>query len=335
MFKKIIALSTVICMTAALGGCASDEEDSDTRIGGNFITGNKYECGDFRFTISGKYEEDYAADDKTSYKFTKGNDYDDPTIEIDSSVLFYTDLKPYADYAAENASFYSMNDDDIEITSTDIDTDMECGYLAAAVHFELDNDNGMSECYIANESRALKIKAQYKLSEKDSVRKDIEKLISSVEYISDFKLPTEDTDIDNEYFSVIVPKEWYCDHGYGGEGKAFIYYGNFGKTRISSVEEEATSIIMKVTEQDEESPEERASKVAERHADSEHYDKVKHFKYKMFGIETECEESFFVGSYSRTCYFDHNGLSWRVFFTYVNDDELADIEDMLGRIELK
>lgn len=352
MIKRVIALFSAICIASAVSGCSSAEAPisqtsetptnrtdeitssqtdetsaSQTEEEPLVIEGNEYECGDFKFTISGKYNEDFVSSDKTDYEFSRGEYLDATDIDITSGTVYYADLKTYIDDIAENG-IVRYNGADIEATATD--TELECRYSAGAVHFEMSNDKGISRYFIENETRSLEIQAIYKLSRKTDVIRDMDALVASAEYISDYTFPTEDTEIDDEYLSVTLPKEWYyrCV-----DGSKNLYESVFGKARAQTREEGYTNIILRIYEKREKSPEELADGIAELHTDSD--EKVSRFKYEIFGIESECTEAVYPNETIRACYFEHDGLLWSVLIDYWADDELADIEDMLSRIELK
>lgn len=318
MFKKIFALSAVICIIMTVSGCSANSRGSV-----------EYECGDYKFQVSGKYIGTGMGTSNSSYYFRRKSD--NTSISVTSTDVHFADIQVLLDYVVKDTE--NIDTGDITLTSAATTTDLDCNYAAGAVHFEYSNGTGDSTYYVENETKVLSINANYELPDKDSICREMEKIVSSAEYISNYMVHTDSYEVENDYFSVITPKEWhYSTMDFAGTSKSSYY---FRKVRAQSVEEMETNVIIRTPEESGDSPEEAAEKCVESFEDV--YLKPSRFKYELFDIEAECVEAKNDDSdiMIRTFFFEHGGLLWEVTLNYSNDDELADIEDLLGRIELK
>lgn len=318
MIKRIIALSLTICMTAAISGCSANTRE-----------GVEYECGDFKFQVSEKYIGTATGTENSTYFFRQNSD--DTNIQISSSDSHYADIKVWLDYVVKNTE--NIDTGDVKLTSAVTTTDLDCDYAAGAVHFEYSNGTGDSTYYIENETKGLAINANYKLSDKDSICRELEKIVRSAEYISNYRAHTDSYKVENDYFSVLVPKEWYY-YTMDFEGTSKCSY-IFRRVRARSVDEINTNVIIRTPETDYGSLEEAAEKCVETFKEVRL--KPSRFKSEIFGIEAECVEAKVDDSdiIVREYYFEHGGLLWTININYSTDDELAAIEEMLSRIELK
>lgn len=315
MMKRFAVLFCVICIVMAISGCSA-----------NPLGSKDYECGNFKFRISGKYSDDSVS--SSSYFFSRNSG--STTIYVSDTTIRCADMSVWLDYMVKRTAEDKFNNK--TITSTDIVTDLNCNYAAGAVHFKYEDGTGKSNYYVENETKGLSVSASYDLSDKDSVCRDIEKLVSSAKYTSNYRVYTGYYKVESDYFSVITPKEWcYSTGSFFDTGKKSV---TFQKARARTVEEMSTNVMIMTPEESDKSPEEAADEDAEGFKESDY--KASRFKSEVFGIEAECVESEVIdGVIVRAYFLEYGGLLWTINLNFSNYDELADIEDLLSRIELK
>lgn len=316
MLKKTIALLLCICIASVISGCAANPFGS-----------NEYECDYYKFRISGSYSEKYP--DGSPYIFSRNSG--STSVYISDTTIRCADMSVWLDYMVKRTAEDKFNNK--TITSTDIVADLDCNYAAGAVHFKYDDGTGESNYYVENETKGLCVIANYDISDKDSVCRDMEELVRSVEYTSNFRLYTGYYEVKNDCFSVFVPKEWcYSTASFFDTGKKSV---TFQKVRARTVEEMSTNVMIMTPEESDKSPKEVADENAENYENT--VNGAHRFKSEVFGIEAECVEAEMIDPnvIVRVYYFEYDGLLYTVNLNYSTDDELADIEDLLDRIELK
>lgn len=200
--RKITSLITVaVIITPVLSGCTL------------FGKRKEYKTAAYSFTVSKsvKMEDTETSDDGsiTCYNFSGGNFcslsvYDTTgfsprvsTVQLEYNVAQHL----------KSVSYINLEYDEIKLG------DLNC-YTFSYTDPSRDKDKGKCRITyeIINENISLAADAYYDRKNKNSVKKELEKIMKSAEYISDYKVPTETQTYECEYFKVNYDPKWIADY---------------------------------------------------------------------------------------------------------------------------
>ncbi|MBQ8960320.1 MAG: hypothetical protein IJ071_03770 [Ruminococcus sp.] len=200
--KKLIALASVGAMVLPLGGCAD------------------------------KYSGDRVAYDSTNYSFTvddgikvDGEPYKDEngavgTYNFDGKL--FAELSVQGEYihqltaiATEKDNASSFKDDE-KVRDVSWEEIKGAPYECAALHYKntgYDEDEGqwVSEYLMTYQSRAFTVSARYKDKNKKAARAELERIVKSAKYTSDFRLPTTEQDYTCQLFNFHYGPQWMIE----------------------------------------------------------------------------------------------------------------------------
>lgn len=185
----------------------------------------------------------------------------------------------------------------------------------------LDSESEKCECASVYEATyqniQFRIDAYYSKKNRDKAIKELDKIAESVEYISDYKVPTETQTFDTEFISVNYEPIWYAgggkteldDDGYGEVARySFHRVGAENNAQAMSLLKMSVSI-----EPEEDTPVVIADRRFENLSNNERYENVQRGQEKIFGFDAErvSFESRFGSTNKVTLfknyYFEHNG----------------------------
>ena len=204
--KKLIALTAVGAMLLPLGSCGE-------KYTGERVT---YDSAAYSFTVDEGLKIDgepyeYENEDTTSYSFT-GKLFKE--LGINSGQVHQLTAVP-----TEKENAESMQKDE---TLKDVSWEEIKGtpYECAASHYratDVDEDEGQwfSEYLITYQSRAFTISARYTDKNKKAARAEIERIMKSVSYTSDFMLPTNEQDYTCQLFNFHYGPQWMIERDRG------------------------------------------------------------------------------------------------------------------------
>ena len=197
--KRITAIAAAGAMILPLCACSSNSSGSrDT-----------YSTAYYSFTVNSTYTEksqvDYGKDGiAEEYAFENGP-FENLTVQ---------GYEPKQLTAAADVDYHVEELKKFE-TITDIESEVitDTPYDCSAYHYtDTDTDKSDGQCfsnYIMNyQGIAFSVCVQYKSINKSKVRKEMENIVRSVEYISDKYLPDEPQDYDTPYFALHYEPKW-------------------------------------------------------------------------------------------------------------------------------
>jgi len=195
--KRIISAATVGALLLSAAGCKDKYEGE--RI--------SYDTVNFRFTVDDNITVDESVecgDGIGEYDFVGG---DFISLNVEGYVVNELKAKANAEYTAD----YLKESDSVENIKTEVIKDAP--YECAAVHytdndFEKSEGRGISEYYMTYQSRSFKLEAHYDTDDKKAATAELERIMLSAEYISDYFLPTEPQTYTTDYFSVNYEPKW-------------------------------------------------------------------------------------------------------------------------------
>lgn len=204
--RKIIALAAVGAMLLPLGSC------------GDKYTGERvtYDSAAYSFTVDDGLKIDgepyeYENEDATSYSFT-GKLFKE--LGINSGQVHQLTAVP-----TEKENAESMQEDE---TLEDVSWEEIKGtpYECAASHYratDVDEDEGQwfSEYLMTYQSRAFTISARYTDKNKKAARAEMERIVKSASYTSDFMLPTTEQDYTCQLFNFHYGPQWMIERDRG------------------------------------------------------------------------------------------------------------------------
>lgn len=209
--KKLIALTAVGAMLLPLGSCGE-------KYNGNRVN---YDSTNYSFTIDDGLELDYEPyEDENgnvdSYEF-KGKLFEELTVQggyIHQLTAIATEK--------ENASTLEENNESVEDASWEEIKDAP--YECAALHYKntsYSEDEGqwISEYLMTYQSRSFTVSARYKDKNKKAARAEMERIVKSAKYTSDFMLPTTEQDYTCQLFNFHYGPQWMIERD-GGEDLA-------------------------------------------------------------------------------------------------------------------
>ena len=185
---------------------------------GEKYDGNRvnYDSTNYSFTIDDGLELDYEPyEDENgnvnSYEF-KGKLFEELTVQggyIHQLTAIATEK--------DNAESLKKDDDVQDVSWEEI---KDASYPCAALHYKdpsYDEDEGqwVSEYLMTYQSRSFTVSARYKDKNKKAARAEMERIVKSASYTSDFMLPTNEQDYTCQLFNFHYGPQWMIERDRG------------------------------------------------------------------------------------------------------------------------
>lgn len=217
--KRLLSAAAAVCIAAMTAGCEKKTDDTSANkdVGQPQQAGTHCTLEYFGFDVENSFEvKDVSSmDDVISMYFLElsGSEAQVSVYESESNLA----PAPYMDSVAE------MYSDEELYASSGWET-IKSGELTKTV-FRCEcvgTEQEISQYYVFSQNRVLTIDEVYPLTDRDKIAESTDKLLGTVEYISDFRLPDSAWTEETDKFAVTAEPMWYTDFIESGNDSCYI-----------------------------------------------------------------------------------------------------------------
>jgi len=307
-------------------------------------------------TLFGKRKEYKTA----AYSFTVPNSLkmDDTETEDDGSITCYNfsggDFKSLSVYDTtgfsprvstvqleynvaqhlKSVSYINLEYDEIKLG------DLNC-YTFSYTDPSRDKDKGKCRITyeIINENISLTAAAYYDSKDEKSVKKELEKIMKSAEYISDYRVPTEIQNYECEYFKIDYDPKWnisYNKESFTDREPVSVKFSYRFADDVKQIHRPKLEIKVENSGGNK-TAEQYAQETADNYGSSVSSEEILGFPaYKISHYSTDKDDPDDYSGHKNYYYFDFNGVVYEITAetNFAAENEDADIQELISCIEL-